>query len=89
MYNCHMQAPSTPIMVKIVEKNEIAGLGQVMLDAIGLTGVMAVGALLFGLVLAAVIIGFRKVKAQLQPDEDVQTQPLGLTPTEPAAKSKI
>jgi hypothetical protein len=76
-------------MVKIVEKNEVAGLGQVMLDAIGLTGVMAVGALLFGLVLAAVIIVFRKVKAQLQPDEDVQTQPLGLTPTEPAAKSKI
>jgi hypothetical protein len=76
-------------MVKIVEKNEIAGLGEVMLDAIGLTGVMAIGALLFGLVLAAVIIGFRKVRAQLQPDEDVQTQPLGLTPTEPAAKSKI
>ena len=76
-------------MVKIVEKNEIAGLGQVMLDAIGLTGVIAIGALVFGLVLAAVIIGFRKVRAQLQPDEDVQTQPLGLTPTEPAAKSKI
>ena len=89
MYNCYMQAPSTPIIVKIVEQNEVAGLGQVMLEAIGLTGVMAVGALLFGLVLAAVIIGFRKVKAQLQPDEDVQTQPLGLTPTEPVAKSKI
>ena len=76
-------------MVKIVEKNEVHGLGQVMLDAIGLTGVMAVGALLFGLVLAAVIIGFRKMRAQLQPDEDIQTQPLGLTPTEPAAKSKV
>lgn len=84
-----MQAPSTPIMVKIVEKNEISGLGQVMMEAIGLTGVMAIGALLFGLVLAAVIIGFRKIRAQLQPDEDVQTQPLGLTPTEPTAKSKV
>ena len=76
-------------MVKIVEQNEIAGLGQVMLDAIGLTGVMAVGALFFGLVLAAVIIGYRKVRAQLEPDEEVQTQPLGLTPTEPMGKSKI
>ena len=76
-------------MVKIVEKNEISGLGQVMMEAIGLTGVMAIGALLFGLVLAAVIIGFRKIRAQLQPDEDVQTQPLGLTPTEPTAKSKV
>jgi hypothetical protein len=76
-------------MVKIVEKNEISGLGQVMMDAIGLTGVMAIGALFFGLVLAAVIIGFRKIRAQLQPDEDVQTQPLGLTPTQPVAKSKL
>jgi hypothetical protein len=89
MYNCRMQAPSTPIMVKIVEKNEVAGLGQVMLDAIGLTGVIAIGALLFGLVLAAVIIGWRRIRVQLQPDEDVQTQPLGLTPTQPAVKSKI
>jgi hypothetical protein len=86
-----MQAPppSTPIMVKIVEQNEVAGLGQVMLDAIGLTGLMAIGAALFGIVLAAVIIGYRKIRVQMQPDDDVQTQPLGLTPTEPAAKSKI
>jgi hypothetical protein len=73
-------------MVRIVEQNEVAGLGQVMLDAIGLTGVLAVGAFMFGLVLAAVIIGYRKVKVRLEPDEDVQTQPLGLTPTEPAGK---
>jgi hypothetical protein len=76
-------------MVKIVEKNEVSGLGEVMLDAIGLTGVMLLGALVFGLVLAALIIGYRKMKARLEPDDDVQTQPLGLTPTEPTAKSKI
>jgi hypothetical protein len=76
-------------MVRIVEQNEVAGLGQVMLEAIGLTGVLAVGALLFGVVLAVVIIGYRKIKVQLQPDEDVQTQPLGLTPTDTAVKSKI
>lgn len=76
-------------MVRIVEENEIAGLGQVMLDAIGLTGVIAVGALLFGLVLAVVIIGYRKIKARLEPEEDMQTQPLGLTPTDPVVKSKI
>ncbi len=84
-----MQAPSTPIIVKIVEQNEVAGLGQVMMEAIGLTGVMAVGALFFGLVLAAVIISYRKIRSQLQPDDEVQTQPLGLTPTEPMGKSKI
>jgi hypothetical protein len=76
-----VQAPSKPIIVKIVEPNEVAGLGDVMLEAIGLTGVMAVGAALFGLVLAALIIGYRKLRARLDPEEDVQTQPLGLTPT--------
>jgi hypothetical protein len=83
-----MQAPSTPIVVKIVEQNEISGLGDVMLDAIGLTGVIILGALLFGTVLACVIIGYRKVRASLTPDAEVQTQPLGLTPTE-NLKSKI
>jgi Na+/H+-dicarboxylate symporter len=76
-----MQAPNSPIMVKIVETNEISGLGDVMLEAIGLTGAIAVGAALFGLVLAVVIISYRKINARLHPDEDGQTQPLGLTPT--------
>jgi hypothetical protein len=76
-----MQAPGTPIIVKIVETNEISGLGNVMLEAIGLTGVIAVGAAVFGIVLAVVIIGYRKISAHLHPDEDAQTQPLGLTPT--------
>ena len=77
-----MQAPSTPIVVKIVEGNEISGLGDVMRDAIGLTGVIVVGAALFGMVLAIVIVGYRKIQARLHPDEEAQTQPLGLTPTE-------
>jgi hypothetical protein len=83
-----MQAPKPPIIVKIVEENEIAGLGNVMLEAIGLTGVIAVGAALFGVVLAVVIIGYRKINARLHPEEDAQTQPLGLTPTEDV-KSRI
>ncbi len=76
-----MQAPSTPIIVKIVETNEVAGLGDVMVKAMGVTGAISVGALVFGLVLAGVIISFRKIKARLHPDEDAQTQSLGLTPT--------
>ena len=76
-----MQSPATPIIVKIVETNEVAGLGDVMIKAMGVTGAISVGALLFGLVLAGVIISFRKIKARLHPDEDAQTQSLGLTPT--------
>ena len=76
-----MQAPSAPIIVKIVEGNEISGLGNVMLEAIGVTGVIALGAAAFGIVLAGLIIGYRKISARLHPEEEAQTQSLGLTPT--------
>ena len=77
-----MQAPSAPIIVSVVEENEIAGLGDVLLEAMGLTGAITVGAVTFGLVLAAAIIGYRKLAARWQPeDEASQTQSLGLTPT--------
>jgi hypothetical protein len=74
-----MQAPSAPIIVKIVEGNEISGLGDVLLEAIGLTGVIAIGAAVFGLVLAVIIVGYRKINARLHPEEDAQTQSLGLS----------
>jgi len=52
-----------------------------MVQAVGLTGAITIGALVFGLVLAAVIIGFRKFKAaRVTEEETAQTQPLGLTP---------
>ena len=53
-----MQAPATPIIVKVVEQNEVSGLGDVMLQAIGLTGAIAVAALLFGLTRNDPAIGF-------------------------------
>jgi hypothetical protein len=78
-----MQAPpSTPIIVKVVERSEVSGLGDVMIRAVGLTGVIAIGALGLGVLLASIIIGYRKLKARGQSDEDAaQTQSLGLTPT--------
>ena len=76
-----MQAPSAPIIVRVVERNEVMGLGDVLLDALGLTGALAVGAVLFGLLLAVVFIGYRKLRTRLEPDDEApQTQPLGLTP---------
>jgi hypothetical protein len=75
-----MQSPSTPIIVSVIEENELSGLGNVLLSAVGLTGALAIGAVLFGIVLAVAIIGYRKMYARLNPEEDAQTQPLGLTP---------
>jgi ABC-type arginine transport system permease subunit len=57
------------------------GLGDVILNAIGLTGALAIGALVLGLLLAAVVIAFRKRQSRRVTDEEAaQTQPLGLTP---------
>ena len=69
-------------MVTVVKENEISGLGDVMLQAVGLTGAITLGALLFGLALAAVFIGYRKLTARFQSEDAAsQTQSLGLTPT--------
>lgn len=85
-----MQTPSAPIIVRVVEENEISGLGDVMLQAVGLTGAIAIGALAFGLLLAAVIVGYRKLQSRLESDEEAaQTQSLGLTPTDSDLKSRI
>jgi hypothetical protein len=73
--------PSTPIMVRVVETSEVSGLATVLMQAVGLTGVIALGALGFGILLASVIIGYRKLKARGVTDEEAaQTQSLGLTP---------
>lgn len=57
------------------------GLGDVILNAVGLTGALAIGALALGLVLAAIVIGYRKLQAgRITDEEAAQTQQLGLTP---------
>lgn len=57
------------------------GLGDVILSAVGLTGVLTMVAVLFGLVVALVVIGVRKRAAARITDEQAsQTQSLGLTP---------
>ena len=69
-------------MVTVVKENEISGLGDVMLQAVGLTGAITISALLFGLLLAAVFIGYRKLTVRFQSEDAAsQTQSLGLTPT--------
>ena len=77
-----MQAPPSPIIVRVVEPSDLSGLGDVIIRSIGLTGLITLCALGFGIVLAGVIIGYRKLQARRQSNEEAaQTQPLGLTPT--------
>jgi hypothetical protein len=48
-----------PIIVKIVEPSELSGLADVLLGAIGLTGVLALLAITAGVVVAGVLFWWR------------------------------
>ena len=78
--------PSGPIIARIVDEPVRGfGLGDVILGAIGLTGAIVLGALLLGFLLAGIFIWYQKLMIRRSgPDDDGQTQLLGLTP--PASK---
>jgi hypothetical protein len=77
-----VQSPATPIIIKVMDTPVRGlGLGDVILNAVGLTGALAIAAVVFGVILAAMVIGYRKLQARRITDEAAaQTQPLGLTP---------
>jgi len=55
--------PSSPIIVRVVgPDSDAVTLGDVLLNALGLTGVIVVAALVFGLVLGGLFILYRRRK---------------------------
>jgi hypothetical protein len=53
-----------PIIVKIVEPSELSGLADVLLGAIGLTGVLTLLAITAGVVVAGVLFWWRSRSTQ-------------------------
>ena len=53
-----------PIIVKIVEPSELSGLADVLLGAIGLTGVLTLLAITAGVVVAGVLFWWRSRSAE-------------------------
>jgi hypothetical protein len=52
--------PSSPVMVEIVEpESEATRLSDILIGALGLTGVLALGAVLLAIVMAAVLFAVR------------------------------
>ena len=81
-YNDLVQPPSTPIIVRVLDAPlRGLGLGDVILNAIGLTGALAISAVVLGLVVAGIVITYRRAQSRRITDEEAsQTQSLGLTP---------
>ena len=55
--------PQDPIIVKIVEPSELSGLADVLLGAIGLTGVLTLLAIAAGDVVAGLLFWWRSRSA--------------------------
>lgn len=62
-------APRTdPIIVKIVEpESDLAGLGEVLLGALGITGVIVLAALVFGVIVAGALFWIRSRQSADEP----------------------
>lgn len=56
--------PQDPIIVKIVEPSELSGLADVLLGAIGLTGVLALLAIAAGVVVGGLLFWWRSSSTQ-------------------------
>jgi hypothetical protein len=77
-----VQPASPPIIVRVIEAPVRGlGLGDVILNAVGLTGALALGAVALGLILAGIVITYRRAKSRrITQEQASQTQSLGLTP---------
>jgi hypothetical protein len=77
-----VQQPTNPIVVRVVDEPvKSTTVGDVILGALGLTGVMLLGALVLGAVLGASLIWIKKlrVKYNLEPVPD--SEALRVTPS--------
>jgi hypothetical protein len=73
--------PVNPIVVRVVEEPvETTGVADILIGAIGLTGVMLVSALVLGVLLGAILIGIKRLRARYEP-EIPDTQAMRVTPS--------
>ena len=79
-----MQAaqPSQPIVVRVIEEPvETTGISDIVLGALGLTGVMLAAALLLGLLLGGLLIGVKRVRARYNLEPVPDSEALRVTPS--------
>jgi hypothetical protein len=76
------QPDSQPIVVQVVpnEPVESTTAADVLIGAIGLTGVLILVALALGAVLGALLIGFKKLRARLNLEPVPDSEALKISP---------
>ena len=74
--------PSQPVIVHVIEEKPVESTtaADILIGAIGLTGVMFLIAIVLGGVLGAIIIGFKRLRARLNMEPVPDSEALKISP---------
>ncbi len=77
-----MQQPAQPIVVKVIEQPvvEETTAADILIGAIGLTGVLLLVAMILGGVLGAILIGIKRLRARLNLEPVPDSEALKISP---------
>jgi hypothetical protein len=73
---------SAPIVVRVVEEPvESTGISDILVGALGLTGVMLLTALLLGAVLGGILIAIKRIRAKYNLEPAPDSEAMRVTPS--------
>lgn len=71
-----------PIVVRVIEEPvETTGIGDIIVGALGLTGVMLLAALLLGAALGGLLIGIKRFRAKYNLEPVPDSEAMRVTPS--------
>ena len=77
-----MQSTTQPIVVRVIEEPvETTGISDIVLGALGLTGVMLLAALLLGAALGALLITVKRLRAKYDLEPVPDSEAMRVTPS--------
>jgi hypothetical protein len=73
---------TAPIVVRVIEEPvKSTGVADILIGALGLTGVMLLAALLLGALLGAILIGIKRLRARYNLEPIPDSEALRVTPS--------
>ena len=77
-----MRSTTQPIVVRVIEEPvETTGISDIVLGALGLTGVMLLAALLLGAALGALLITVKRLRAKYDLEPVPDSEAMRVTPS--------
>ena len=74
--------PAQPILVRVIEEPvETTGIGDIVVGALGLTGVMLLAALILGATLGGILIAIKRIRAKYNLEPIPDSEALRVTPS--------